>query len=176
MIYQVGVLESSLWILWLKKSPCWLKRKLRSMDESLSLSLASQGNGRAKTRNYCVEKKSGKCCACAMTGTCRRCSCAVRRVPCSGCVPSKYSRCLNGGSASLGNQLEDQSSESVGNTKESEDNAKENVQARDSSSEWLHEKFVGAFGGSLLCSGGDVSFEKWYIWWKSIGFVIWKSL
>ncbi len=55
-------------------------------------------SGRKKDEDGRVNVKNGdakKCCACAMTGSCKRCSCAVRKVACTGCIPSRYNKCCN---------------------------------------------------------------------------------
>ncbi len=40
-------------------------------------------------------KKSDRCCACCVTGSCVRCSCVLRGVPCTSCVPSRSGKCMN---------------------------------------------------------------------------------
>ena len=51
----------------------------------------ANANEKATVVKKVVEKKPiGKCCSCVKTGTCRRCSCAVKHVACTCCVPMKY--------------------------------------------------------------------------------------
>ena len=40
-------------------------------------------------------KKSDRCCVCCVTGSCVRCSCVLRSVPCTSCVPSRSGKCMN---------------------------------------------------------------------------------
>ncbi len=116
------------------------------------------------------EKKSGRCCACAMNGSCKRCSCSVNKVPCTGCVPSKYGRCSNSC------QLKVQAP--VGSAVERKFvQGNENSQTGDSNDGQWQDKFVNAYGGKLLGSGGEISLKKWHVWCRgAVGFIVWQSL
>ena len=112
------------------------------------------------------EKKSGRCCACAMNGSCKRCSCSVNKVPCTGCVPSKYGRCSN--SCQLKVQtpvVHDPVGSAVGRRFVQ---GNDTSQTGDSNDGQWQDKFVNAYGGKLLGSGGEISLEKWHIWWVQL--------
>ncbi len=116
------------------------------------------------------ERKIGRCCACAMNGSCKRCSCSVRGVPCTGCVPSKYNKCANKSS-----KQKVQVSDSVVGSQDNprlKDNEGDQRNRNDGNPQW-QDKFVSSFGGSLLDSGGDISLDEWHVWWvqlaKSVG-------
>ena len=114
-------------------------------------------------------KKVGKCCACAVNGSCKRCSCSVKGIPCNGCVPSKYNRCANTiRSHDVQKSVDNKADKSnvPSNINNNNNNNASDIRGR--VSEQWQDRFVNGFGHGLLCSDGEISLDKWHVWWKQL--------
>ena len=117
-----------------------------------------------------MKRSSGRCCACAMTGTCLRCSCVMKGTPCSSCVPSRYGRCLNGYLAvNVASDNESDRSDGDGDGDGNELGRclamQKGMSCEDGDSTGsqlpLHSRMEKAFGGVMLNSDGSDSDDKW---------------
>ena len=97
-----------------------------------------------------------------MNGSCKRCSCSVNKVPCTGCVPSKYGRCCNSCKLKVQGPIGRRFDNSFQST------SSESTHTGDSNGDQWHDKFINASGGKLLDSGGEISLEKWHVWWVQL--------
>ena len=126
-----------------------------------------RSNGSQDSRNG-SRKKLDRCCACCMTGSCVRCSCVGRGVPCISCVPSRSGNCRNR-SNRVATAGVNTASPSVTDDRAHVNRSSDGAGSSSVGGQLGHSKLEEAFGAQLVQGTQDgVSNDVWVCRWRRL--------